>query len=172
MATAQERGSTVLEESELLQKVGCPAEVVEDWLADYWVEHDIHAVASGQERTYEKTLSLVRQCDRYFQVRLFSPSEKALREWPSEELGNYCSLGPQLVRPRAALGSGRRERRLVAELHRVGVSILCYDGLRLQCGKCHAEWSPNSLPGGRLPRGYNRCPNGCNGSAAHKGASH
>ena len=32
----------------------------------------------------------------------------------------------------------------------------------LRCGKCRQGWSPNIKAGGKLPRGYWKCPNGCN----------
>jgi len=32
----------------------------------------------------------------------------------------------------------------------------------LQCKQCGIIWSPNLLSGGRLPKGYWKCPNGCN----------
>jgi hypothetical protein len=31
-----------------------------------------------------------------------------------------------------------------------------------QCDGCGQVWSPNLGAGGRLPRGWWRCPNGCN----------
>jgi hypothetical protein len=30
------------------------------------------------------------------------------------------------------------------------------------CRECGKGWSPNLLSGGRRPRGWWRCPNGCN----------
>lgn len=32
----------------------------------------------------------------------------------------------------------------------------------LVCKKCGQKWSPNVQPGGRTPRRYSQCPNGCN----------
>jgi hypothetical protein len=32
----------------------------------------------------------------------------------------------------------------------------------LQCDNCGSTWSPNIQTGGRLPKGYWRCPNRCN----------
>jgi len=32
----------------------------------------------------------------------------------------------------------------------------------LKCKTCGQTWSPNLLTGGRLPRGYWKCPKGCN----------
>ena len=34
------------------------------------------------------------------------------------------------------------------------------------CNQCGAKWSPNLRTGGRLPRGWWKCPNGCNAQAA------
>lgn len=31
-----------------------------------------------------------------------------------------------------------------------------------RCQQCGQVWSPNSPAGGRLPRGWWKCPNGCN----------
>jgi len=30
------------------------------------------------------------------------------------------------------------------------------------CNQCGAKWSPNLRTGGHLPRGWWKCPNGCN----------
>jgi len=35
-------------------------------------------------------------------------------------------------------------------------------GIHIRCKKCGITWSPNTLPGGRMPRGYWKCPNQCN----------
>jgi hypothetical protein len=48
------------------------------------------------------------------------------------------------------------------ELDRVGVEILDSQKLLLKCKKCGQTWSPNALPGGRMPNGYWKCPYGCN----------
>ena len=53
------------------------------------------------------------------------------------------------------------KRFTTGELRKVGVKILDKVNIRLQCEKCGQEWSPNLLPGGRLPRNYWKCPNGC-----------
>ena len=31
-----------------------------------------------------------------------------------------------------------------------------------RCNQCGETWSPNLMHGGRLPKGWWRCPNGCN----------
>ncbi len=45
-----------------------------------------------------------------------------------------------------------------------GVAIECIDRVRLflRCKGCGETWSPNLQPGGKLPRRWWRCPNGCN----------
>jgi hypothetical protein len=49
------------------------------------------------------------------------------------------------------------------EMDKVGVEILEKDqAVWLRCKNCGATWSPNIQRGGRLPRGYWHCPNGCN----------
>jgi hypothetical protein len=100
MVRAQERGSTVLEESDLCNELGVEPEALEAWLSEYWVEHGIRAVAEGKERCADRTLSLVRPYDgvrwdgfsprpkgtrpQCFSVRLFSPNSKADPEWPDK----------------------------------------------------------------------------------------
>ena len=49
-----------------------------------------------------------------------------------------------------------------AQLAKVGVEVLHYDKVHLVCRECRTFWSPNILTGGKLPRGYWKCPNGCN----------
>jgi hypothetical protein len=48
------------------------------------------------------------------------------------------------------------------ELKKVGVTIENPYKLWLSCDRCGDVWSPCILPGGRLPRGYWKCPQGCN----------
>ena len=48
------------------------------------------------------------------------------------------------------------------QLEKVGVQILDAGRVQLQCKKCEQPWSPNLKNGGRLPKGYWHCPNGCN----------
>ena len=54
-----------------------------------------------------------------------------------------------------------------ASLRRVGVTVAGLPGrVWLTCDWCGAAWSPNLLTGGCLPRGWWRCPTGCNQDAA------
>ena len=48
------------------------------------------------------------------------------------------------------------------QLKKVGVSLVSLSNLLLRCDRCGQGWSPNLQPGGRLPRGYWKCPKGCN----------
>lgn len=48
------------------------------------------------------------------------------------------------------------------ELAEVGVRLLNSENTLLQCDRCGQKWSPDLLPGGRLPARYWHCPNGCN----------
>ncbi len=48
------------------------------------------------------------------------------------------------------------------ELAKVGVTVASPIGLTLQCDTCGHTWSPNMEEGGRIPREYWNCPNGCN----------
>lgn len=49
-------------------------------------------------------------------------------------------------------------------LAKVGVDLLDKHRIHLQCQYCGALWSPNLQRGGKLPRGWWKCPNGCNKS--------
>lgn len=55
----------------------------------------------------------------------------------------------------------------VAELKRVGVTIVSEDPFQLKCDGCAATWSPGFPSSGtRLHVGYWQCPNGCNAKGA------
>lgn len=53
-------------------------------------------------------------------------------------------------------------KRWERKLDRKGVQVVDPYGLWLRCNSCGQPWSPNIQTGGRLPRGYWRCPNECN----------
>jgi hypothetical protein len=56
-----------------------------------------------------------------------------------------------------------RPKRLTSgEMKKVGVNLLGKRNIKLECKKCGQAWSPNFQSGGRLPKGYWKCPNGCN----------
>ena len=92
--------SAPAQEADLCREVGCSPEALDDYLAEYFVEHDIHAVMDGKGRAAERTLSVVREHDGvrwdgftskpegveplHFQVRLFSPNDRADNEWPEK----------------------------------------------------------------------------------------
>ncbi len=48
------------------------------------------------------------------------------------------------------------------ELAKVKVRVVDRNRIWLQCDDCGQKWSPELLRSGRLPRGYWKCPNGCN----------
>jgi len=48
------------------------------------------------------------------------------------------------------------------ELKKVGVKVIDKKTVRLECERCGQQWSPNLLSGGDFPRGYWKCPEGCN----------
>ncbi len=53
--------------------------------------------------------------------------------------------------------------RFASKMKAKGVKVLDEkSSIGLECEKCGAKWSPNIQPGGRLPRRYWQCPNGCN----------
>lgn len=50
-----------------------------------------------------------------------------------------------------------------ASLRRVGVELVSRSRVWLRCVECGGVWSPNLRRGGRLPRGWWKCPHyGCN----------
>lgn len=51
---------------------------------------------------------------------------------------------------------------LAYTLKQHGVSLIDERRIMLQCNSCGKGWSPNIQSGGRLPKGYWKCPNGCN----------
>lgn len=48
------------------------------------------------------------------------------------------------------------------ELAKVEVSIHCDRNPFLECESCGSIWTPILRSGGRMPRGYWKCPRGCN----------
>ena len=60
-------------------------------------------------------------------------------------------------------GEMRRPRRYDdLELLKAGVLITDPHRGWLQCVFCGRNWSPDLLPGGKMPQGYWRCTDGCN----------
>lgn len=49
-----------------------------------------------------------------------------------------------------------------SELEKVGVEIVNPHNFHLHCLECGQIWSPEMQGNDRLPRGYWKCPNGCN----------
>jgi hypothetical protein len=99
--------SPVLSEADLSAMCGKTAEGLENWLEQFWCEHDIHAVMEGREQIPSQSMLLRRPTGLKKKVlgkvmehvlwRFFSPSETALREWSPEEIERYCSVSPALV---------------------------------------------------------------------------
>lgn len=52
-----------------------------------------------------------------------------------------------------------------SKMEKVGIEVLNGRSVWLKCKKCGLSFSPNFLSGGRLPRGYWKCPHGCNETA-------
>lgn len=69
------------------------------------------------------------------------------------ESGRYVVRRDELRRPRRFSSGG---------LARAGVELIDPNRVSLRCGFCGQLWFPNILTGGKLPRGYWRCPNDCN----------
>ena len=56
----------------------------------------------------------------------------------------------------------RRPRRWSnTELNRVGVEVVDPHCGSFLCQECGSVWSPDIQTGGRMPRGWWRCPRGC-----------
>jgi hypothetical protein len=51
------------------------------------------------------------------------------------------------------------------QLKKVGIVIVNRNPLRLRCDSCAEEWSLDNK-GLRLPKGYWKCPKGCNGQVS------
>lgn len=66
------------------------------------------------------------------------------------------------LRSREVRKVGRPRNFSPSELRRVGIRIISQNPIFLQCARCGGKWSPNFQPGGRLPRRYWQCSNGCN----------
>ena len=57
-------------------------------------------------------------------------------------------------------------------LKRRGVSLLALRGICLECNQCGNRWSPtNSKIRWQLPRGYWKCPDGCNEDVMKEGSN-
>ncbi len=54
------------------------------------------------------------------------------------------------------------KQRVLSFLWRKDVEIIDTLGNWFKCKRCSEIWSPNFLTGGRQPRGYWQCPQGCN----------
>ena len=70
-----------------------------------------------------------------------------------------------MVRDVSATDLHRPKRCTTRELAKAGVELVNDHRMMLACEGCGQHWSPDLQPGGRRPRGYWRCPNGCNSHA-------
>lgn len=50
-------------------------------------------------------------------------------------------------------------------LEKARIESIDENRLIYRCKECGQIWSPNIQTGGRIPRGWWRCPNGCNADA-------
>jgi serine/threonine protein kinase len=98
-----------------------------------------------------------RQLDRLIaRCTSHSPRNRPTMADVSRELRFWLEKTTSSLRP-------RHPRRLSeAELAKVAVQLTDPERIILHCNVCWTGWSPNILPGGKLPRLYWRCPNGCN----------
>jgi hypothetical protein len=67
-------------EEAFLQDTGCPADELEVWLRDSWMEHDIAAVLAKKQEIGPQPVLLVRTAEDQLLARLLCPSENLLRE--------------------------------------------------------------------------------------------
>ena len=56
----------------------------------------------------------------------------------------------------------RPRRYSEGQLAKVGVELVSVNHGVLKCNACGQKWSPMIRRGGKMPRGYWQCPNGCN----------
>jgi hypothetical protein len=58
----------------------------------------------------------------------------------------------------------RPKHATVRQLAKVGVELrdILTNASCIKCKQCGQTWSPVRPSGGKLPRGYWKCPNGCN----------
>lgn len=76
-----------------------------------------------------------------------------------QEAGRLA-CGPAFFLP--AKGGIEMGKKLESRLRDCGVELIDESRVHLGCSACGQVWSPNIQPGGRMPRGYWKCPNGCN----------
>lgn len=117
-----------------------------------------------------------RQKDRLFRAEGVSDEEWSLampflKEIKAEVMNVVMGpLRPSKHNRRLPKSSTSRPRRYSErELAKVGVQVVDFKHACLKCETCGQVWSPMIRRGGKLPRGYWQCPNGCNrGSVEHK----
>lgn len=86
----------------------------------------------------------------------FDPSKRPSMEEFAETIGAWRG-------GRDAIAPARPRRRTQGELANVGVQLTDPSRNIFHCVLCGVGWAVNLRPGGRLPRGYWKCPQGCNG---------
>jgi len=57
----------------------------------------------------------------------------------------------------------RPKRFTPGQLAKVGVTITDEYNLGMMCDECGSAWSPKLRAKGHMPRGWWKCPRGCNG---------
>jgi serine/threonine protein kinase len=92
---------------------------------------------------------LISSCTRH------DPESRPDMAAVAEELKSWSKQRQPIAPPRPRRFSKR-------ELARVGVQITDPQGIVMHCSRCGQGWSPNLRSGGKLPRGYWKCPNRCN----------
>src|SRR5438445_95773 len=69
---------TIQHESEFLEPTGCPAQELERWLKDFWIQCDIPSVLAGSETVGLGPVLLRRRDQNQSAVRLFYPTKELL----------------------------------------------------------------------------------------------
>jgi hypothetical protein len=69
---------TIQYESEFLEQTGCPANKLELWLEDAWIQCDIRAVLTGSESAGPEPVLLRRRDQNQSAMRLFYPKKELL----------------------------------------------------------------------------------------------
>ena len=86
------------------------------------------------------------------------------KRWPQPAVGRNESADDHQPDESGSKVGLRPRRCTQSELAKVGVELLDERGVQLRCCNCGQIWAPDLLAGGRLPRGYWKCPRGlgCN----------
>jgi hypothetical protein len=60
------------------------------------------------------------------------------------------------------------EKQFERHMEKRNVLVIRFPNILLECKECGKGWSPMFQTGGKLPRGYWKCPDGCNENVLKK----